>query len=65
MLVPPEQMPGEQPALTLGLPLHQHLPNLRELFQMYETGLKVVILSWQAWHQIIYHLYTHPGFLPD
>lgn len=49
-LVSPEQMPGAHPTLNLGLPLHQHPPNLRELFQMYMKGLKVVILSWQAWH---------------
>lgn len=57
-LVSPEQMPGEHPALILGLLLHHYPPNLRELFQMYIKGLKVVILSWQPWHQIIYHLYT-------
>lgn len=58
-------MPGKYPTLILGLPLHQHPPNLRELVQMYMKGLKVVILSWQAWHQIVYHLYTLFGFLPD
>ena len=58
-------MPGERSVLILGLPLHQHPPNLRELFQTYKKGLKVVILSRGAWHQIIYHLYSLFGFLPD